>query len=828
MFRSRLLVLALLLPLGLGWGVPVSAQEAQQPSPAISTVVAEANTDLDRVKAALDPIEASLSREDLSETELADIRGRVEPLRTQLEAIIVRLQPQIDNINRRLAELGPAPADGATEGAEAVEERTAQNADLRAVDEAMRRARVLLLQAAETSETAAERRRAKFTTELFARHSSLLSPDLWLATAEGFSRDITSASFIIRDVAARFRDRMTPVNGAILGFSLVFALLLGGPGRKWANAMGQRYAVQQVPPHRLRRSAHAVWVLVVTLIAPTVAALAVLYGLRLAQILTPRLEPLVVTLVFVVAFTAFVDGLAKGILAPEKASWRLPQMSDDLASGIRIQAGLVSIVYSLGLIISSLNLVVMTRPEATLVTDGLFALANAVTFAIALRVLRANDEPEGEEQPAGPEAHPILGLFRILVWIAIAAILGALIIGYIAFAKFLAHQVIWISIIGALLYLFSALIDDLFTIGFSSGGSMCRWIHSTVGLKPRSVELIGTLLSGFLRVLLFAMAALIILAPWGIGSYDAFGWLRGLTFGFAVGGVRISLSTILFAVVILILGILATRGIQRWLETQVLPKTRVEPSLQNSISTGIGYLGVILAGVFALGTVGLNLQNVAIVAGALSVGIGLGLQSIVNNFVSGLILLAERPVKVGDWVALGTSEGNIRKISVRATEIELFDRSTLIVPNSELMTKAVVNKTHANPLGRVKITFSVPADSDLDLVRSALLESAKAHSEVMGDPAPSVLLDAIGSGAFDMTLLAYVATPRRSASVKSDLQFVIIRRFKEEKIVLPVAAPDEKAESIKEVARAIEQLSARIETMSAPTGNTRPASPKES
>jgi small-conductance mechanosensitive channel len=805
---------------------PAAAAPAPiQPSPAVSAALADATRELDGVKAALDPIEAQLTREDLSEAELGEVRNRLEPVRNQLEGVIARLQPQVDTANRRLSELGAAPGAGATEGAETALERTAQNADFKAIDEVMRRARLLLVEVIQASDTAGERRRSKFTNELFARHSSLLSPELWMSTVSGLSRDITSASFILRDAATRVKDRMTPGNGAIMGVVLLAAIILWGPGRKWANAMGARYAVQQVPAHRLRRSAHAVWVLFVTLIAPTVAAFTVLYGLRVSQMLTPRLEPLAITLVFAVAFVTFVDGLAKGILSPNKASWRLPAMSDDLAQGIRVQARLVALVYVLGLIISSVNLVVVTRPEATLVTDGLFALANAITFAIALKVLRVSDA-DGDDASSEPEAHPVLGLFRIVVWGAIAAIIVSLLVGYIAFAKFLAHQVIGITIIGALLYLFSALIDDLFTIGFSGGGAMCRWIHGTIGLKRSSVELIGILLSGFFRLVIYGMAVLAILAPWGIGSYDAFGWMRALAFGFSIGSFRVSISAILLAVFILFIGVFITRALQSWLETRLLPKTQIEPGLQNSIRTGIGYLGVILASVFALGTVGLNLQNVAIVAGALSVGIGFGLQSIVNNFVSGLILLAERPVKVGDWVELGTSEGNIRKISVRATEIELFDRSTLIVPNSELISKAVVNKTHANPLGRVKITFMVPADSNLGLVRSALMDSASAHVEVMEDPGPSVILGTIGPATLELTLLAFVATPRRAASVKSELQFDIVRRFHDEKIVLPVAAPNEQAESIKDIAKAIEHLSNRLDGLS--SAGRRVSSPKES
>ncbi len=816
----RPLTLGLILALAV-MAVGVSHAQNAAPTPK-APIVAETSNELDRIRATLLPIEAGLSRENLSDDELMEIRNRVEPLRVQLENAVNVLQPKLDIITRRLAELGDPPKEGMPpEGEDVVRERETQKASFQGIDDVMRRARALLVQATQVADTAAERRRAQFAEELFQSQPSLLNPDLWVATAAGFPKDISSLSTILKDAAERLGNRLTTTNITILAVALLLAVVLWGPGRVWANRLGQRFAVQQVPPHRLRRSGHALWVLVVTAIAPTLAALVLLHGLRLSGMLTPRLEPLAVTIVFAVAFIAFMDGLAKGILSPDKASWRLPDMPDELAHGIRVQAGVVSTVYALGLIVSSLNLVVVTRAEATLVTGGLFALANALTFAIALKVLRIAQSAEGDD--AAPDINPVLGLFRLFVWIAIAAIIISVTVGYITFAKFLAHQVIWISIVGALLYLFAALIDDLFTIGFTGDGPASRWLRYVVGLRRSSVEQIGILLSGFFRIVLYGMAALALLAPWGIGSYDAFGWLRALAFGFSIGGFRVSISAILLAVAILAIGILITRSVQKWLATQFLPKTRIEPGLQNSIGTGIGYLGVILAAIFALGTVGLNLQNVAIVAGALSVGIGFGLQSIVNNFVSGLILLAERPVKVGDWVAIGTTEGNIRKISVRATEIELFDRSTLIVPNSELISQKVINKTHASPLGRIKIVLKVAADADLDRVRGVMLDAAAVHAEVLKEPAPSVVLGEIGSVTVELTFYAYVATPRRVSAVKSDLHFAITKVFRAEGIVIPVAAPDAQAESIKDVAKAIDGLAERLASLLPATQGTSPS-----
>ena len=185
---------------------------------------------------------------------------------------------------------------------------------------------------------------------------------------------------------------------------------------------------------------------------------------------------------------------------------------------------------------------------------------------------------------------------------------------------------------------------------------------------------------------------------WGFSGADIRDWFKSLFFGIEVGQFRISLARILLGIVLFIALLFATRLFQRWLREKALQQTRMDPGIVNSIDTVVGYVGIALAALLAVSYAGLDITNLAIVAGALSVGIGFGLQSIVNNFVSGLILLIERPIKVGDRIVVGDQQGLVRRISVRATEIETFDRASLIVPNSELITGRVLNWTHRNSL----------------------------------------------------------------------------------------------------------------------------------
>ena len=199
-----------------------------------------------------------------------------------------------------------------------------------------------------------------------------------------------------------------------------------------------------------------------------------------------------------------------------------------------------------------------------------------------------------------------------------------------------------------------------------------------------------------------------------------------------------ALSPIDFLTFALVFGIgyTLTRAAQRVLGVSVLPRTNITEGGASALISGVGYIGVFLAAIVAISATGIDLSSLAIVFGALSVGIGFGLQNIVNNFVSGVILLVERPIKVGDWIAVGGQEGYVKKVNVRSTEIETFDRASYIVPNSDLISAPVLNWTHSNKVGRVRSKVGVAYGTDPRKVEAILKKIGQEHPMVINNPAP--------------------------------------------------------------------------------------------
>ena len=281
----------------------------------------------------------------------------------------------------------------------------------------------------------------------------------------------------------------------------------------------------------------------------------------------------------------------------------------------------------------------------------------------------------------------------------------------------------------------------------------------------------------------------IILFQWGFQPGDISAWMYKIATGIQIGSFTLSITGVLWGLLVFAVGFFLTRWFQGWLDGSVMARGRVDSGVRNSIRTVVGYAGLALAGLIALSAAGIDFSNLALIAGGLSLGIGFGLQNVVSNFVSGLILLAERPIKAGDWVVAGDISGTVKKISVRATEIETFQRQTVIMPNSTLINGAVGNWTHRNRLGRVEIPISVAYGTDARKVHAILSDLASNHPLVLKNPEPFVAFTAFASTSMNFEIRVFLGDVNNGGIVQNDLRFGILDAFEREGIGITIPSP---------------------------------------
>jgi small-conductance mechanosensitive channel len=745
----------------------VSAGRAQEPAQPAAPAEA-AVPSFDTIKAQLDEAEAAIDDENVGADKLIEIRQKLNDLASTLNDKLAEIQPRAEDLAERLKQLGPPPAkDAPAESDDIAKERKELTSDASDLDGDVKNARLLILRTDQLSERVSEKRHALYARELFARTQSILDPHFWMDAAnalpvEGRRLDSLLGSWqeTIADNASRY-----DLIGAVAGLLVIFLLIrfIGRWTRRPAAALPATAAAS--------RAWRALRLFAWTALPPALAAFAVLAIARALGLLTYRADQIAQAVAAAIAVAAVGRGVATSLFAPRQPQRRLAVLDDQPAAILCSFLVWASAALALTIVVQAIHKAAFAPLVVTVATNAIFA---AVTAAL-LSLLAARLGQLKRQQTIGAFAvqwvHP---LALVMASIISAALVG----GFAGFAAFLSLRTIVAAVVFGALYL---LLETTKACFAETGEETTRRhaLAAHLGVSEGGLGLIGAVLSGVLRLLLVALACLVIIGPWEISTADLFDTIRNVPFGFKIDEIHLSLVAVVGALAVFGGLILVTRVARRWLETELLPRTAIEPSLQQSIATIFGYVGVIAAIALTLGNLGIDLQKIALVAGALSVGIGFGLQSIVSNFVSGLILLAERPIRAGDSIVVKGEEGWVRRIRVRATEIETFDRASVIIPNSELITGVVKNWTRANTLGRIIIKVGASYDADPEQVRDILTGIAKAHPQITQTPPPAAYLLGFGANALEFELRCIVLNVDATLTVKSDVHFSIIRAFRD-------------------------------------------------
>ena len=759
--RPCLSLLTMLLVGLLALCGPVAAQTATDAPPVDYGAWTRLATKTDALAA--DPATTNAAL-DARRTEIVAYRERFSAGQ-QVNAI------RIQTVRDQIEALGPAPKEGDTEADDIAARRKDLNRQLSdlqapalAAEEAYSRADGLIREIDGVM-------RARTAQEFLQRWPTPLNPANWPGAWDAL-RDASTA--IYGEVAGNWAD---PVSRATLKSNLpvIVGLLILAPllihrGRPLIEAYALRLTA------RASGRGQEVWAFLASLgqiVVPVLGVIAVAVALGFSGLLGPFGTHLVQRLVLV-GFLVFASRWLGEQSFPKLIATGSPPRSNPArrAKG-RFYTNSLGLVLGLEALRSVfLPVDGMTHAAAAVILFPVVVVASILLYRVGHLAGRiSHDTANGNE--TGSYRNQMISLIgrAAMIVACVAPLLAAA--GYVSAG----NGIVFPAIVSL------ALFSTLFTLQRFAGD-----LYALLSRNDAEADnaLIPVLIGFVLTLLAIPVLALI----WGARTADLGELFNRFREGFQIGQTRISPSDFVLLAVIFTLGMLATRLFQGALRSSILPKTKIDTGGKNAILAGIGYIGIFLSALAAINAAGIDLSGLAIVAGALSVGIGFGLQNIVSNFVSGIILLIERPVSEGDWIEVGGVQGTVKSISVRSTRIVTFDRTDVIVPNSDLVSGMVTNWTRFSLAGRLIVKVGVGYGSDTRKVERVLREIAEAQPLAILKPPPLIVMMGFGADSLDFEMRIILRDVNFSLSVRSEINHEIARRFAEEGIEIPFAQRD--------------------------------------
>ncbi|WP_323769232.1 DUF3772 domain-containing protein [Antarctobacter sp.] len=757
-FRTALRPAAALLVVLFLWATSVLAQQATSPDyTSWQTIAARAESMVDSERA--------------SDERLETLRGQIATWREQFLAAQSVNTARIQTLEAQIKALGPEPEDG-TESVEIKNQRSELNTQL-----ADQRAPVLRAEAAYSRANAIIGEidriiRERQADALLEFGPSPLNPVHWPGAVQNLRSTFVSLwNEITANVGSRSARSAALQNAPAVLLYLIVGIMLIARGQIWA-----RTAVEKLRSGTRRGTGvFRFLVSLMQILLPYLGIVALLQALKTTGFAVDEWNVLLGKLPFWAALMFGIRWLADQAFNRDNEVAALPLPMDERPKARRLANGL-AFLYVLEAFVSTLiEFDGYPTATATVVQFPVLLLSGFLLFRMGRLRNEAPIVGSNEAREQGPGDFRLRFAKLLGRIIQVVGILGPIMaaVGYFKVGEALVYPAIATLALVGLVMVLQRFMTNLYEL--------------ITGRHPDQSESLLPVLAGFILALV-ALPALALI--WGARVADLTEiWARAQE-GISLGDTRISPTSIIVVIAVFATGYMLTRLMQGALRTSVLPKTKLDQGAQNAVVSGIGYVGIFLAVIISVTAGGLDLSSLAIVAGALSVGIGFGLQNIVSNFVSGIILLIERPIGEGDWIEVGGTHGIVKDISVRSTRIETFDRFDVIIPNADLVSGTVSNYTRGNSLGRIIVEVGVAYGSDTRKVERILLNIAREHEMVLMNPAPAVDFMNFGADSLDFRVRAVLRDIGQGMAVKTEMRHQIVERFTEEGIEIPFAQRD--------------------------------------
>lgn len=700
---------------------------------------AQENTNIDIIKTnkQLENIEKNINQGKFSSTELTEQLKIINNIQNQTNQVKLIYQQKKENVQKRLQALGDIPTDGINEAEDIAnkrkeftkteEEHKAQIAQIELINTKIDEINALILKTRnqsllnrilvkdESVFQIARLRKSLLQLSIFS-YNIIKSPYVWYNNLTEEDKKSVGKNFGVTSV----------ISCVIFIASIYLSLYI-------RRRFGYKDCLNP-PTYKQKIQSNLAMIFSFGIIPASIFGGFIIWIKRTQILLNNQLGMILylTSLYLLIFFT--IRACVKVIFVPKCSYWRIIKINDYKA----ITASRLILFWSMIILISEFFFklsIEQKEPDEIiylLQIINIFTKALGIIFVSKSLLYKKANINEQNEQKDDYKLSIESKIFMFISFMMLITMILSL-IGYVRLADFTINRFI-ISILVILVYIIINLILHYLLHRFLKFNFFTQILH----INPKSLAKTEFWLTVFLKPFIFICAIISILGVWGFSVDIMLHDIKNFLLGFNIGGMHISITSALMGILSFFVSMFVFKSLRTSLLHGTLSKIDMEQGSRSSLASSISLIGFIISVIIAITVMGGSLNNITLIAGALSFGIGLGLQNIVNNFVSGIIIIFEKPIKIGDWVNIKGQEGIVKTISMRATLLEAFDKSNIIIPNSEILSSSLVNRTYSARVGLIEIALNIKYTADIKYVEETLIDIASSTMGILSSPSPSV------------------------------------------------------------------------------------------
>lgn len=741
--------------------------------------------DLNQINQQLSKIEANVTKKTVTKEETVPVIKELSSFHDDLLVVKVQDSTELSNIQKKITALGPTPLEGEKESADIAKQRKEFTKELDTVKARIAKADLALTKIDEINQLILKTRNQELLEKILVKRNSILNIEEFWKSLVNFSSFLYQ---LVQSPAHWYNSLTTEQKSLVHNELIIFSFwgsfaLLAAIFINWFLRKKFGYDVPIEHPNYSQKVMAAIFMILARGVIPAaIPAALILWLTRHEALFSGNFGILLNTAAYYLLYLFLFCAIVTVLFTPKKPQWRLIEVNDEKAKSLS-----TALIFSIILLcLFSFFHVIAVRLESS--DDIIYALKmleNGVKagciILISYRFLYNNSSLTDEELK-GDNIQGLTTSSKISLLISMLAVIVFVfsLLGYIRLAEYIFNRfLISVGFIG-ICYIVQKLAVVLFhqLMGF-------RFWAQKLRINKQGINKIEFWFSFILTTILVIFASLALLGVWGVSVDIMLQNIKKFLTGFDIGDMHVSIISIMLGIISFFITLFIIKLIKNSLLSGNLSKIDMDSGVRNSLAALVGFFGIIAASLLAISIMGGSLKGLTIAAGALSFGAGLGLQNVVNNFVSGLILLFERPVKIGDWVIINGYEGIVKQISMRSTELETFNKANVIIPNADLLSNSLINMTYKNKTARIDIPVGVGYDSNVAQVQEILIDIAKNTKNVLSNPAPFVIFKALGESSLDFQLSCYTSDVNNKRFIQTAILENILLRFRNENIDIP-------------------------------------------